>query len=241
MAIELNKPYIHTALKFCFGPEILSLSELKPLVQLLAEHGEEITAEAGDYVMIEGDTSEYIFIPTSGVLLIERATSSHFRHVYAFIFPGNMFGIASEADYPYSVKSLVATSLIRIRRRSLDQLMRENAAVARLFYEISTRIISFLINNLYMLGQKNAAQRVCYFLLDFRRMGNFANELFIPMTRKDIACYLGISEETVSRSFTRLKQLQLIESKNQYFIQLLDVPRLERFCQGDEKGLELEV
>lgn len=209
-------------------------------MQLVAEQGEEISAEAGDVVMREGENAEFMFVPTSGVLLIERASSSSFRHVYAFIFPGNLFGISSELTYPYSVKALVPVSFIRVRRSSIDQLMRHNAAVARLFYEISTRIISFLINNLYMLGQKNAVQRVCYFLLDFRRMGNFANELFIPMTRKDIACYLGISEETVSRSFTRLKQLQLIESKNQYFIHLLDVPRLERFCHGDEKGLELE-
>lgn len=240
MAIDLYKPYIHTALKFCFGSDILTSTELRPLIQLITDLGEELAVEAGDYVMVEGEISEYLFIPTSGVLLIERESSSHFRHVYAFVFPGNLFGISSDLSYPYSVKSLVPSSLIRFRRSSIDQLMRHNAAVARLFYEISTRIISFLINNLYMLGQKNAVQRVCYFLLDFRRMGNFANELFIPMTRKDIACYLGISEETVSRSFTRLKQLQLIESKNQYFIHLLDVPRLERFCHGDEKGLELE-
>ncbi|HAT40439.1 MAG TPA: Crp/Fnr family transcriptional regulator [Rheinheimera sp.] len=231
MAVDLHKAYIHTALKFCFGPDVLSNLELRSLLQLLAEHAEEIAAEAGDYVMQEGIDAEYLFIPTSGVMLIERASSSNFRHVYAFVFPGNLFGISSESRYPYSVKALAPVSLLRIKRTHLDQLMRTDPAVARLFYEIATRIISFLISNLYMLGQKTAVQRVCYFLLDFQRMGNFGNELFVPMTRKDIACYLGISEETVSRAFTRLKQLQLIDVKSQYFIELLDVSRLEQCCQ----------
>lgn len=233
MAVDLHKAYIHTALKFCFGADVLANLELKALTLLIAEQGEEITAEAGDYVMQEGIDAEYLFIPTSGVMLIERATSSSFRHVYAFVFPGNLFGISSEFVYPYSVKALVPVSLVRIKRSHIEALMKRDAAVARLFYDIATRIISFLINNLYMLGQKNAVQRVCYFLLDFRRMGNFSNELFVPMTRKDIACYLGISEETVSRAFTRLRQLHLIEAKNQYFIQLLDVERLEQYCHGE--------
>lgn len=85
---------------------------------------------------------------------------------------------------------------------------------------------------MFVIGQKTAHQRLAYFLLDMKnRLGHGTDKFYLPMSRQDIADYLGMSLETASRGFSKMKKDKLIRIENNYQITLLGQAQLEEFAE----------
>ena len=104
-------------------------------------------------------------------------------------------------------------------------------AVAQRYHNATNHILSLILDQLFIMGQKSAHQRLAHFLLDMMaRIGHGTNRFLLPMSRQDIADYLGMSLETASRGFSKLKADGLIEIKSNYQITVTDKDKLVSYA-----------
>jgi CRP-like cAMP-binding protein len=219
MSVDINKVVIKTSLASCFGSHFKEVEGATAFIEELAEDAEEVSLAPGDYVFRENDPSEYFFIPESGSLMLERSTASGSRQVFAFLFTGNLLGLSENATYSFSAKALTNAVVIRISRQLIKDIFDKYPAVAKRYHDVTGHILSLILDQLFIMGQKSAHQRLAHFLLDMElRIGRGTHSFLLPMSRQDIADYLGMSLETASRGFSKLKNEGLISIENNYQI-----------------------
>ncbi len=118
----------------------------------------------------------------------------------------------------------------------MRELCENNPGLERELLERACMELDATRNNLMSLARMTPLERLAGFLLDMasrrRRQGIGDSELVLPMTRADIADYLGLTAETVSRSFTRLRQDGMIAASDPYHIELLDYERLQALAEA---------
>jgi CRP/FNR family transcriptional regulator len=107
-------------------------------------------------------------------------------------------------------------------------------------YEAVARELAATRDLMLTTGQRSATERVVSFLLAFSRRsarnGQSASEFELPMTRSDIGDFLGLTIETVSRTFSKLKTLGLIELPHCNRVKLVDIAELESLANGDDES-----
>jgi CRP/FNR family nitrogen fixation transcriptional regulator len=125
----------------------------------------------------------------------------------------------------------VRTTLRLIKRKSLEVVAEGDPVVTRKLLSMTTRKLEHAENHMLLLGRKNALERVAAFLLEMDERITPTGIMALPMTRRDIADYLGVTLETVSRALSRLQQAGVLEfvGPNHREIALRDRPRLASF------------
>lgn len=226
MPVEIHKIYIANALKTCFGADLAANPDSPSLIRALSEHGHELKLKANSLIPSSLLEQNYL-ICTSGLMMLEQVCAGLQRHVFAFIFPGTLIGLPQAPDEHYQLKALVESEVIAFKKQDIQQLFQRSPHISRMFLAVSERVIHYFLRHTLMLGKRSAVQRLAYFLLQFRRCSGGEIELYLPMSRKDISSHLGLSEETTSRAFSRLKSDGAIDIKSRYFVKLLDVSLLE--------------
>lgn len=227
MSLDINKVVIKTSLASCFGTHFKEVEGANAFIDELAQDAEEISFEQGEYVFREKDAPEYVYIPESGSLMLERSTASGSRQVFAFLFTGNLAGLSESVSYSFSAKALTNCVVIRISRKLMQDIFDKYPSVAKRYHDVTGHILSLILDQLFIMGQKSAHQRLAHFLLDMEhRLGRGTHRFLLPMSRQDIADYLGMSLETASRGFSRLKKDGLIDIESNYHITVLDNEKL---------------
>lgn len=192
--------------------------------------------EAEASVFYEGDPAEYIFNVTSGCVRLSKMMSDGRRQITGFLFPGDFFGLAFDRSYTYSAEAVSDVQLCRFPRAKLEALFRE-------FPKLEHRLLSMAANELVtaqdhmlMLGRKTAEERVASFLVSLARRagraGRRESPIELPMNRTDIADHLGLTIETVSRTFTQLRKAKLIDLGDAKHVTVLDRPKLDGIATG---------
>jgi CRP/FNR family transcriptional regulator len=191
--------------------------------------------EAHQYLFHQHTHADRLFNIISGIVMIERATSNGRRQILAFVFPGDFVGITNSDHFEYSVKSLSDTQLCEFDREELLTLAEELPALKTNVGQISANILARALDQIYILGQKKAHERLCFLFLQLlERLPGATPELInLPMTRQDIADYLGLTIETVSRSFAKLKQDELIATPSPQRLQLLDIEKITELASAE--------
>jgi len=170
----------------------------------------------GEYLFRQGDTFGSLYALRSGCIKTFTLTDAGEEQITGFYMPGELIGLSGiDGDhYPVSAIAIETTSVCEIPYSHFDQLMDEIPGLKRqLIHSLSKEIREDLHMKL-LLSQKNADERVANFLLDLssriKRRGYAADFIYLSMSRNEIANYLGLAVETVSRVFTRLQKNQLI-------------------------------
>ena len=175
-----------------------------------------ITVEvaAGQMLIVEGDQRTHAFRVLAGGLRLYKALPDGRRQVVDFRVPGECFGLLGGDHYAYSVEAIGASALARYSRVHLDAGLRSNPELALRLLEAATIDLEQARAHMLLLGRQSADEKVASFLLRLaHRVGagtGGAVGFRLPMTRQDMADYLGLTIETVSRTLTRLRREGLI-------------------------------
>ena len=131
------------------------------------------------------------------------------RQIAAFYLPGDIFGIETGDAYRLTAEAIIHTTVWIAKRRSIFGEGAEGDSSATAL-KLITRNLHHAENHLILLGRQTALERLAAFLTEMDERLQSPNVMFLPMTRRDIADYLGLSIETVSRTFSVLQGMRLL-------------------------------
>lgn len=227
MPLDLENVGVKTALRSFLGSDLENTVGLSEFYKELSEHSEEVRCNTGEYLFREGNENRYIYVLVSGSIMLERSTSTGSRQVIAFLLTGNVLGVTTQSLWNFSARALSDSLIIRIDQTLMQSVFDRYPAIAKRYQQITSHILSMILDQLFILGQKTAHQRLAHLMLDMQhRLGHGTNKFHLPMSRQDIADYLGMSLETTSRGFSHLKKQELIKIENNYQITILEHEKL---------------
>jgi CRP/FNR family transcriptional regulator len=196
----------------------------------LAAGSSRVQLKPGDTLVWDGDPAQYAFVVTRGALRVSKANDDGRRQILDFLFEGQFIGIPSDLVYHFDAEALGDTEVCRFDRRKLEDVMAKYPLAERGYRAGTERKLETAYDHAYALGRRTAMERVAAFLLDLQASTcskSAAGTLKLPMTRGDIADFLGLTLETVSRAFSRIKTLGVIRLPSAQEVEIKDAERLK--------------
>jgi CRP/FNR family transcriptional regulator len=191
--------------------------------------------DSGAYLFHQHTPARSVYMLEEGMLMMERSSSTGRRQVMAFMHPGNFIGITHKEHYEFTVSAL-APSLVRdIPLKPFIALQDDLPRLKDNVRRIGGNILAHTLDQVFALGQKKAHERVCFLLkqLSSWQPSQQAHRLELLMTRQDIADYLGLTIETVSRAFGKLKRERIIDIYSAHTVEILDRDTVEALALAD--------
>ena len=193
---------------------IVAALEQASTVRKLAPHA---------YLFDQYSEAKAVYVLEHGVIMIERSSAAGRRQILGFSYPGDFIGLTRENSFEYSVQSLTAAEIREFPIGEFNRMTDESPELKGNINRIGGSVFSHAIDQVFALGQKKAHERCCYLLQEIlnRGVGPEANVVELPMTRQDIADYLGLTMETVSRAIRRLRNDGVIDIEGNHRVRLL--------------------
>jgi CRP/FNR family nitrogen fixation transcriptional regulator len=158
----------------------------------------------------EDEDAEYLYKVVTGSVRTYKVLADGRRQIGAFYVPGDVFGLENDARHAFSAEAVADTKVVVVKRSAVVALAARDTEVARQLWTITSRELQRAQEHFLALI-KTAEERVVGFLLDMAARVSKSNQFDLPMSRQDIADYLGLTIETVSRTMTQLENLAAIE------------------------------
>jgi CRP/FNR family nitrogen fixation transcriptional regulator len=182
--------------------------------------GTTLSFPKGAEIYAETDPATYVYRVVSGTVRSYRILSDGRRQIEGFHFVDDMFGFESGDQHAATAEAVTAVTILMIRRSALHAAAEEDKGIAIKLWKLMAKELDRARNHSLLL-MKSAQERVAAFLLDMSRF-SAGNLVDLPMSRQDIADYLGLTIETVSRTISLLNHEQTIELPNSRRILLLN-------------------
>jgi CRP/FNR family transcriptional regulator len=189
----------------------------------------------GETLFAEGDEAESVYEVVRGMLRLCKLLPDGRRQITGFLSAGQFLGLAPEGVCVYTAEAITEVTLCRYKRSAFDRLIDEVPGFAKRVLAVASHELSAAQNQMLLLGRKAAVEKVASFLLLMAEQAGEDEDgtIELPMTRSDIADYLGLTIETVSRTLTRLKQDRLIALPTPDRIKIRDRDQLEELAAGE--------
>lgn len=185
----------------------------------------------------EGDTKTNVYKIESGAVLYYKILNDGVRQIVGFAFPGDCVGIEASPLHTYDAQAVGATRLRSLPTAVLWRRAADDANLTKDLFETLTRQMSDMRQHLLTIGRLSATGRIATFLLALAkhnaRAGADPTNLNLPVRRSDMADFLCLSVETVSRSLTELKLARTISLRGWRQIKIANRGALERLASGD--------
>jgi CRP/FNR family transcriptional regulator, anaerobic regulatory protein len=195
-----------------------------------------VEVDASRAIFDETGPADYVYNVTVGAVKIYKLLPDGRRQVTGFLFPGDFLGLTHNKTYAYSAEALIPTKLCRFARPKLEALLDEVPKLEQRLLGMASHELAAAQDQMVLLGRKSARERVVSFLLllsnEAMRRGQPGNPVVLPMNRHDIADYLGLTIETVSRTLTQLKTQRLIELLDEKRVRLANPETLRAIAAG---------
>ncbi len=159
----------------------------------------------------EDEAAEYVYRVASGAVRTMRFSSDGRRQILGFHLPGDVFGLELSGIHTLSAEAVTPSNIVMVRRSMVDKAAAEHPAAARMVLQLTAENLLSARDHAMLLGRKGAGERVAAFLLRFAERCESSQELDLPMSRADIADFLGLTIETVSRAFAEMERQCAIE------------------------------
>ena len=182
----------------------------------------------GEEVFGEGEEAQYVYQILSGAVRTYKLLSDGRRQINSFHLPGDMFGLENGASHRFAADAVVETNVSIMKRVSLLDAMTRYRTGPDSLLSLVTRNLVHAETHMLLLGRKTALEKVAAFLLEMDERLTHPAVLTLPMSRRDIADYLGVTLETVSRTLSILKDESLLQ---------FDGPTQRRVVLLDREGL----
>jgi CRP/FNR family transcriptional regulator, nitrogen fixation regulation protein len=169
----------------------------------------------------EGEPTTYAYKVVSGAVRTCKLLSNGRRQIAGFQLPSDIFGLELRPEQSLSAEAVNDTTVLIFRHDAVIELAERDRDSARELWLLTARQLQRVQNHALLLA-KNAKERVAAFLLDMATRMPSGNVINLPMSRQDIADYLGLTIETVSRTLTQLENDGTIELSTSRQIVLRD-------------------
>jgi CRP/FNR family nitrogen fixation transcriptional regulator len=164
----------------------------------------EFTYGRNESIYGEGEPAEYVYQVIRGGVRSYKLLNDGRRQIGAFHLPGDVFGLESGSAHRLTAEAIVETTVRMVKRRALEAAAKSDVEVACTLWRMTATELRHAEDLMLLLGRKTAAERVATFLLEMDRRISTAGMFALPMGRGDIADYLGLTLETVSRTLSQL-------------------------------------
>ena len=185
----------------------------------------------------EGDRKLHAYKIESGVVLVYKILNDGVRQIVRLAFPGDFIGLEADEAHSYEAQTLSPTRIRSVPTSTLWRRAAEDPGLGRDILETLSREVSDARTHVLMIGRVSATSRVATFLLSLirrnARRGLDKANILLPVRRSDIADFLCLSVETVSRSLTELKVLQVISLRGWRNVRVHDEELLEALADGE--------
>ena len=180
--------------------------------------------EENSVIYAQGAPSGPLYLVEFGAVRLCRLTADGSRQISAFHFAGDVFGFEADAEHHHYAESIDGTG-VRLLRPALDSHLAES------LLPLALRNLTRAQDHLLVLGRQNATEKMAAFLLDLAERQDADPFISLPMQRNDIADYLGLTFETVSRILRKLKDARIIQLPTTKQVEILNLAALEYLCE----------
>jgi CRP/FNR family transcriptional regulator len=189
-------------------------------------------------IFYEEDPAEHVYELIEGVLKLYKLMPDGRRQITGFAYPGDYIGLSWHGCYVYTTEAITPAKLTRYPRTKFERLADEIPAIgARLLSLANTELVSAQTKILW-LGRKTATEKVTSFLLWLsdlnQERGKDPEWLDLPMQRGDIADYLGLTKETVSRTFSHLQRIGAIKQVGSHRLIKCNLDQMMEIAECDD-------
>jgi CRP/FNR family transcriptional regulator len=168
--------------------------------------------DAGAALFEQGDPAQNVYTVTEGLLKLYKLLSDGRRQVVGFLGPGDFLGLTGGPAHAFTAEAVTPVTTCSFRRSQFQQLMDEFPSLEREILSRASTDLAAAQEQMLLLGRKTARERVATFFLGMaQRTPAEGGPIDLPMGRTDIADYLGLTIETVSRTITSLRKEGLID------------------------------
>lgn len=158
----------------------------------------------------DNEPADYLYKVLSGTVRLYKVLADGRRQIGAFYLPGDIFGLEIGDEHTFSAEAITDAKILVVKRSTVIALAARDNEVARQLWNLTSQELHRLQDHI-MLLVKTAQERVACFLLEMAERMHASQALDLPMSRQDIADYLGLTIETVSRTLTQLENAATIE------------------------------
>jgi CRP-like cAMP-binding protein len=186
----------------------------------------------GKLIYREGTNAQSVFIIANGIVKSFRDLPSGKRRVMTFLFADDVFGLAQSGHYMNSAQTITPVTLYRMRAATLADTLRRDADLAILFLCKVTHELRGALRHTVIVTRRDALGRVTMFLRMLERDAHLGRDasIDVPMSRLDVANYLGLSLEAVSRALSELERSGVIGFDGRRIVRVLDRARFEKIA-----------
>jgi len=207
LSVATNTSHIHASSKhIAAGPSAASYHALAASLDIM---GAPVSFGRNEEIYGEGENAEYLYKVVSGGVRVYKVLDDGRRQIGAFYLPGDVFGLESRDEHSSSAEALCETRVLVFKRSVVLAQANRDSEVARELWGMTARELQRAQGHILLLI-KSARERLASFLLEMATRMSSLNEVELPMSRQDIADYLGLTIETVSRTLTRLESSSAI-------------------------------
>ena len=191
---------------------------------------------AHEHLYLEGQRQGHVYLLLDGVIGRYKLLADGRRQITSFAYPGDLIGFDLPGVYQDSAEALDAVRVRSVPLGAIDRLLEREPGFAQALLRFAAAELADTREQMVSLGRKSAAEKVAGFLLRLARrsdaLGDGARPIRLPMKRSEIADFLGLTIETVSRQLTRLRTTRVIRLVSITEIEVLDELRLETIAEG---------
>ena len=191
---------------------------------------------AGQCFVVEGEPANIFFVVTAGTAKLFKLLPDGRRQIIGFVGPGQFLGLAVSDTYAFSAEAIEPVRCCRFLRTELRTLLDDFPLMEKRLLEVASDELAAAQEQMLLLGRKTARERLASFLLMLSHQGlpcgRSRKQFKLPITHRDIADYIGLTMETISRTFTRLHTEGLIDMVSHSHMVVRDPSRLEALAGG---------
>jgi CRP/FNR family transcriptional regulator, nitrogen fixation regulation protein len=165
-----------------------------------------------DTVYAQGAPAQFVYVVEQGALRRSRLYQGYKKSILQFLLPGDSFGFEAGRYHLDSVQALAHAKVLAVGREALMDAARSNARLSKMLLDAAVRALVAAEEQAIVLREASSTERLALFLLDLDARLN--GQIYLPMTRTNIANHLGLTEETVSRTFTALRRAKVLQYDN---------------------------
>jgi CRP/FNR family transcriptional regulator len=181
----------------------------------LAHLGRHVRFAACETVFAQEEMTTSFYNLLEGVMRLYKLLPDGRRQIIGFALPGDFLGLAASTRHNFSADAIGNAVLCRFSKSAFALFSRDRPDLLRRINELAVRELSRAQDHMVLLGRRSAEEKVATFLIGWRdrliRVSGPSPRVPLPMSRQDIADYLGLTIETVSRTFTKLERDGVIE------------------------------
>jgi CRP/FNR family transcriptional regulator, nitrogen fixation regulation protein len=187
----------------------MAATDKSALTQSMQMMGAVMSFSRNSEIFGDNEPAEYVYRVISGSVRTYKILNDGRRQIGGFYLPGDIFGLEFADEHVFSAEAVSDAKVVVMKRSTIAALADHDAAIGRELFALTSRELRRVQDHVLLLV-KSAQERVASFLLEMAERASAGNTVELPMSRQDIADYLGLTIETVSRTLTSLESAAAI-------------------------------